>query len=131
MAAPRDSVIRPDRLLLATDGSEDAVLAARVATDLSQRTGARLHVAHAWYHLVKGLGYPTLEWAEYSNLYEQEDPRGPGGCGRGRGLRRRPSASPSRPTYRRHPRPLRGAPARSGNRGQPRPRAGQTHVRRK
>src|SRR5215210_2717806 len=72
MAAPRDSVIRPDRLLLATDGSEDAVLAARVATDLSLRTGARLHVAHAWYHLVKGLAYPTLVWADYSNLYERE-----------------------------------------------------------
>lgn len=67
-----DSAIRPDRLLLATDGSEDAMLAARVATDLSQRTGARLHVAHAWYHLVKGLAYPTLEWAEYSELYERE-----------------------------------------------------------
>lgn len=66
------SVIRPDRLLLATDGSEDAMLAARVATDLSRRTGARLHVAHAWYHLVKGLAYPTLEWAEYSDLYERE-----------------------------------------------------------
>jgi nucleotide-binding universal stress UspA family protein len=67
-----DSVIRPDRLLLATDGSEDAMLAAKVATDLSLRTGARLHVAHAWYHLVKGLGYPTLEWADYSDLYERE-----------------------------------------------------------
>ncbi len=72
MAAPHDSVIRPDRLLLATDGSEDAMLAARVATDLSRRTGARLHVAHAWYHLVKGLAYPTLVWADYSDLYERE-----------------------------------------------------------
>ena len=72
MDAPRDSVIRPDRLLLATDGSEDAMLAAKVATDLSRRTGARLHVAHAWYHLVKGLGYPTLEWAEFTDLYQRE-----------------------------------------------------------
>ena len=72
MVAPHYSVIRPGRLLLATDGSEDAVLAARVATDLSRRTGARLHVAHAWHHLVKGLGYPTLEWADYSDLYERE-----------------------------------------------------------
>lgn len=72
MDAPRDSVIRPNRLLLATDGSEDAMLAARVATDLSQRTGARLHVSHAWHHLVKGLGYPTLLWADYSNLYERK-----------------------------------------------------------
>jgi hypothetical protein len=43
LAAPHHgSVIRPDRLLLATDGSEDAMLAARVAIDLSLRTGARL-----------------------------------------------------------------------------------------
>jgi nucleotide-binding universal stress UspA family protein len=69
---PHDSVIRPDRLLLATDGSKDAMLASRVATDLSLRTGARLHVAHAWYHLVEGLAYPTLVWADYSNLYERE-----------------------------------------------------------
>ena len=75
MDAPHDSVVRLERLLLATDGSEDAMLAARVAIDLSHRTGARLHVAHAWYHLVKGLGYPTLEWAEYSNLYEREASR--------------------------------------------------------
>lgn len=72
MDTPHDSIIRPNRLLLATDGSEDAVLAARVATDLSRRTGARLHVAHAWYHLVKGLTYPTLVWADYSDLYERE-----------------------------------------------------------
>jgi nucleotide-binding universal stress UspA family protein len=69
---PHDSVIRPGRLLLATDGSKDAMLASRVATDLSLRTGARLHVAHAWFHLVKGLAYPTLVWADYSNLYERE-----------------------------------------------------------
>ena len=72
MDMPHYSIIRPNRLLLATDGSEDAVLAARVATDLSRRTGARLHVAHAWYHLVKGLTYPTLVWADYSDLYERE-----------------------------------------------------------
>src|SRR3712207_905043 len=71
MAAPHDSVIRPNRLLLATDGSEDAMLAARVATDLSLRTGARLHVAHAWYPNVKSLGYPALVWADYSYLYER------------------------------------------------------------
>jgi nucleotide-binding universal stress UspA family protein len=76
MDTPHDSIIRPNRLLLATDGSEDAVLAARVATDLSLRTGARLHVAHAWYHLVKGLTYPTLLWADYSDLYERAETLG-------------------------------------------------------
>jgi nucleotide-binding universal stress UspA family protein len=72
LAAPHDSVIRPDRLLLATDDSEDAMLAARVAIDLSLRTGVRVHVVHAWYHLAKGLAYPTLVWSDYSNLYERE-----------------------------------------------------------
>ncbi|CAN5823883.1 universal stress protein [soil metagenome] len=38
----------PNRILLATDGSEDASLAARAAVDLSQMTGAELHVVHAW-----------------------------------------------------------------------------------
>ncbi len=36
------------RILLATDGSEDAALAARAAVDLCDRTGAELHVAHVW-----------------------------------------------------------------------------------
>ncbi|MGB3633636.1 MAG: universal stress protein [Rubrobacteraceae bacterium] len=38
----------PTRILLATDGSEDATLAARAAIDLSQKIGAELHVVHAW-----------------------------------------------------------------------------------
>lgn len=35
------------KILVATDGSEDAALAARAAADLSERTGARLHAVHA------------------------------------------------------------------------------------
>ena len=38
----------PNKILLAVDGSEDAVLAARAAIDLSGKTGAELHVVHAW-----------------------------------------------------------------------------------
>ena len=72
MGTPHDSVIRPDRLLLATDGSEDAMLATNVATDLSLRTGARLDVAHALVSPGKGPCPPTLEWADYSDLYERE-----------------------------------------------------------
>lgn len=37
----------PMRILLATDGSEDALLAARAASNLAARTGAALHVVHA------------------------------------------------------------------------------------
>jgi hypothetical protein len=36
-------------MLLATDGSEDAALATRIAADPSTRTGAGLHVMHAWH----------------------------------------------------------------------------------
>lgn len=35
-------------ILLATDGSEEAALAARAAADLSVRAGVRLHVVHVW-----------------------------------------------------------------------------------
>ena len=38
----------PRIILLATDGSEDAELAATAAIDLSKRTGAKLHIVHAW-----------------------------------------------------------------------------------
>jgi nucleotide-binding universal stress UspA family protein len=37
----------PEKIVLATDGSEDAALAARIAADLSTRTGAQLHVIQA------------------------------------------------------------------------------------
>jgi nucleotide-binding universal stress UspA family protein len=38
----------PNKILLATDGSEDAALAARAAIDLSAETGAELYVVHTW-----------------------------------------------------------------------------------
>jgi nucleotide-binding universal stress UspA family protein len=41
----------PGKILLATDGSEDARLAARAAADLSGKTGAELHVVHAWQYV--------------------------------------------------------------------------------
>jgi nucleotide-binding universal stress UspA family protein len=36
----------PGKILVATDGSEDSMLAARVAIDLANDTGAELHVLH-------------------------------------------------------------------------------------
>ena len=39
----------PEKILLATDGSGDAALAARAAVDLSARFGSRLHVMHTWH----------------------------------------------------------------------------------
>ncbi len=35
-------------ILLATDGSEEAALAARAAVNLAERGGAELHLVHAW-----------------------------------------------------------------------------------
>jgi len=37
------------KVLLATDGSKDAALAARAAVDVCHGTGADLHVVHVWY----------------------------------------------------------------------------------
>ena len=39
----------PTKILLATDGSEDADLAARAAIDLSEKGGSELHVVHVWH----------------------------------------------------------------------------------
>jgi nucleotide-binding universal stress UspA family protein len=36
----------PEKVLLATDGSEDAALAALIAADLSARAGSDLHVVY-------------------------------------------------------------------------------------
>lgn len=38
----------PGRILLASDGSEDATLAARAAVDIASEVGAELHVVHVW-----------------------------------------------------------------------------------
>jgi hypothetical protein len=38
--------IFPTNILLATDGSEEAELAARTAVDLAGKTGSELHVVH-------------------------------------------------------------------------------------
>ena len=37
------------KMLLATDGSDDAALAARAAVDIARKTGPELHVVHAWH----------------------------------------------------------------------------------
>jgi nucleotide-binding universal stress UspA family protein len=39
--------IFPAKILLATDGSEEATLAARIAADLANRTDSKLHIVHA------------------------------------------------------------------------------------
>ena len=39
--------IFPTKILLATDGSEEAILAARTAIELAQKTDSELHIVHA------------------------------------------------------------------------------------
>ena len=55
------------KILLATDGSEDAALAAKAAADLSAKTGAQLHVVHAW-HLPATIEPPPPPY----ELYEED-----------------------------------------------------------
>jgi nucleotide-binding universal stress UspA family protein len=57
-AAPAPGHGHPTSILLATDGSDDAALARRAAVDLARRTGARLHVVHAWDVPIVPYGYP-------------------------------------------------------------------------
>jgi nucleotide-binding universal stress UspA family protein len=57
----------PRRILLATDGSEDAESAARAAANLSVKAGAELHVVHAW----QSVPHPVID-ADY---YEEEAAR--------------------------------------------------------
>jgi hypothetical protein len=38
----------PTKILLATDGSNDAVLAARATADVSREVGSELYVVHVW-----------------------------------------------------------------------------------
>ena len=45
---PRSTPRRARAILLAVDGSDGARAAARVAADISDRTGLALHVVHAW-----------------------------------------------------------------------------------
>ncbi len=63
--------LRLENILLATDGSEDAALAARAVIDLSIKTGAELHVIHAWQDLPP-TAYHALALDGYSHAYEDE-----------------------------------------------------------
>jgi nucleotide-binding universal stress UspA family protein len=51
----------PKRILLATDGSEDARLASRAAAMLSETTGAELHILHAW----QSVPHPVIDFDSY------------------------------------------------------------------
>src|SRR5215217_6850147 len=77
----------PAKILLATDGSEDAALAATAATDLCKAFGSELHVVHAW-HSVPSAHFQAFLRAqfeqggqEYSTIRSSRS-KAPGhGCG--------------------------------------------------
>jgi len=56
----------PKKILLATDGSGDAILARRAAVDLASLTRAEVHVAHSWH--VPPTAFPAMPREE---LYER------------------------------------------------------------
>jgi nucleotide-binding universal stress UspA family protein len=69
----------PTKILLATDGSPDAVLASRAAADLSVRSGSELHVVHAWqapthstYEPTTEVEYPLLQKLLAQELLEEQ-----------------------------------------------------------
>jgi nucleotide-binding universal stress UspA family protein len=57
--------IFPTRILLATDGSEEAALAARSATGIAAKTGSELHV------VTVGPEYPYYELPDYTARFEE------------------------------------------------------------
>ena len=59
----------PARILLATDGSEEATLATQTATDLGERTGSELHVVHVGE--IPPTHYPDRHG--YRALYEEDE----------------------------------------------------------
>lgn len=58
-------------ILLATDGSPDATVAMRAAADISERTGAELHVVYV-YTEVPPAAYPGLALDDYSRSLEEQ-----------------------------------------------------------
>ena len=58
----------PTRIVAGTDGSKEAALALRAAADIREKTGAELHVIHAWQEP----GPASFTARPLSTGYEQE-----------------------------------------------------------
>src|SRR5918995_5149245 len=63
--------IFPTRVLLATDGSPDATLAAQSAVELCERTGSELHVVHVGEYLPTFYAYTEEEPTELQHSAQQ------------------------------------------------------------
>ena len=52
----------PKKILLATDGSDQAALAARIASELAGRSKAELHVIHVWHEAFGAHPHQDTSW---------------------------------------------------------------------
>ena len=60
----------PKMILLATDGSDDAALAARVARDIAATAGAEMHIVHVLEHLPR-YAYPGVTPEIHTHVHDE------------------------------------------------------------
>jgi nucleotide-binding universal stress UspA family protein len=65
--------IFPTKILLATDGSEEATFAARTAVDVAHKTNSELHVVHVKPPLYYAAGYGDVPYAGEEALQIQQE----------------------------------------------------------
>jgi nucleotide-binding universal stress UspA family protein len=58
-------------ILLATDDSQDAEVALQAAAEISEKSGAALHVVHVWTAAMPQ-AYPALHFDNYSRVLEEQ-----------------------------------------------------------
>ena len=66
-----EPVFSSKRILLATDGSEEAILAARTAVDLAEKTDSELHVVHVAYLLPMSSELSYVASRVYEKAHEE------------------------------------------------------------
>ena len=105
----------PNKILLATDGSENTDLAARAAIELSNRTASELHVVHVWHDV------PTPPLSLFrkgaAQTGSRRDSPEAARTHRAGGRNRRGGPPQGRKDHRRDPRPERGAGGWAVSRG--------------
>jgi nucleotide-binding universal stress UspA family protein len=67
--------IFPTKILLATDASEEAALAAQTAADIADKTGSELHVVHARFALPWTTGYYSATEPPTTSIGSEEEAR--------------------------------------------------------
>ncbi len=110
----------PTRILLATDGSEDAYLATQAAIDLSQKSGSELHVVHVWQDI------PTPHFRSFVRAQLKREAQEAGGAPRACRSGHNGGPPQGGKDHRRSPRPGRGPRGRPVGLGEPGTRQGRT-----